>query len=337
MTKIRWGLVGPGNIAHNFADGMAQSTSGILVAVASRTKAGARAFGERHGLDAARQYSDYRDLCQDPQVDAIHIATPHPFHAEQALMAIRAGKHVSVEKPAGITAHEVRTLVETAARHRVFFMEAYMYLFHPQIARAVEILQSGAIGKVRHIHATFGFKAPYDPHSRLFSQELGGGAILDVGGYPVSAARLFAGVAQDRFANPESISGDGVIGPSGVVEIAHGVLGFADGITAQIGCAISRTMENTVHVEGDQGSLLLPTPWTPGRDGGPSNAQIHVTVGGRRFVEDLHHPEHLFAFEAEAASRAIASGRTGHSWPHMCPAASIGNNLVLEQWRAQIN
>lgn len=336
MTRIRWGLVGPGNIARNFADGMAEATSGVLIAVASRTEASGRAFADRYGLDEAKRYTDYRDLCQDPQVDAIHIATPHPFHAEQALMAIRAGKRVSVEKPAGITAAEVRMLVEAAARNRIFFMEAYMYLCHPQIARAVEILRSGEIGTLRHVRATFGFEAPFSPNSRLFSQELGGGAILDVGGYPVSAARLFAGAAQGRYAEPETISGTGLIGRSGVVEVAHGVLGFADGLTAEIGCAISQTMENVVYVEGNDGSLLLPTPWTPGRDGGPSDARIQVTTAGHRRVEDLRHPEHLFAFEAEAASRAIAEGRTGLSWPRMDPASSIGNSTVLEHWRAQI-
>ena len=336
MTMIRWGLVGPGTIARNFADGMAEAASGVLVAVASRTEASGRAFGDRYGLDEARRYTDYRDLCADPQVDAIHIATPHPFHAEQALMAIHAGKHVSVEKPAGITATEVRTVVEAAERHRVFFMEAYMYLCHPQIARTVEILRSGEIGRVRHIRATFGFEAPFDPGSRLFSQELGGGAILDVGGYPVSAARLFAGVAQGRYAEPETISATGLIGRSGVVEVTHGVLGFAGGITAQIGCAISETMENAVHIEGDRGTLLLATPWTPGRDGGPSDARIQVNVAGQRRAEDLRHAEHLFAFEAEAASRAIAEGRTALAWPRMDPASSIGNNTVLEHWRAQI-
>lgn len=336
MTRIRWGLVGPGNIARNFADGMAEAASGVLIAVASRTEASGRAFGDRYGLDEAKRYTDYRDMCRDPHVDAIHIATPHPFHAEQALMAIQAGKHVSVEKPAGITAAEVGMLVEAAERNRVFFMEAYMYLCHPQIARAVEIIRSGEIGTVRHVRATFGFEAPFSPSSRLFSRELGGGAILDVGGYPVSAARLFAGTAQGRYAEPETISGTGLIGSSGVDEIAQGVLGFADGITAEIGCAISQTMENVVHVEGDRGSLLLPTPWTPGRDGGPSDACIQVTTAGHRRVEDLRHSEHLFAFEAEAASRAIAEGRIGLTWPRMGPASSIGNNNVLEQWRAQI-
>jgi len=337
MTRIRWGLVGPGNIARNFADGMAEAASGVLIAVASRTEASGRAFGDRYGLHEAKRYTDYRDLCRDPQVDAIHIATPHPFHAEQALMAIRAGKHVSVEKPAGITAAEVRALVEAAERGGVFFMEAYMYLCHPQIARAVQIIRLGEIGTLRHVRATFGFKAPFSPGSRLFSQELGGGAILDVGGYPVSAARLFAGIAQSRYSEPETISGNGVIGQSGVVEVAHGVLGFANGMTAEIGCAITQTMENTVYVEGDRGSLLLETPWTPGRDGGPSDARIHVTTAGHRRVEDLHHSEHLFAFEAEAASRTIAEGSTGLSWPQMGPVASIGNNIVLEHWRAQIN
>ncbi|SFD51909.1 Gfo/Idh/MocA family protein [Roseivivax sediminis] len=336
MSVTRWGLIGPGAIARNFADGLAEAPSGALVAVASRSEARARAFGDRYRLDGAKRYTDYRDLCADPDVDAVHISTPHVFHAEQALMAIRAGKHVSVEKPAGVTAAEVRTIVEAAARERVFLMEAYMYLCHPQIARALEILRSGEIGKLRLVRATFGFEAPFDPESRLFSPELGGGAILDVGGYPVSAACLFAGAAERRFAQPEVVSGTGAIGRSGVVEIARGALTFADGITAEIGCAISRPMENAVYVEGDKGSLSLPDPWTPGRDGGPADVRIHVIKAEGRRIEELRQPEHLFAFEAEAASRAIAEGRSGLDWPAMAPAASIGTNSVLEQWRTEV-
>lgn len=336
MTVTRWGIIGPGNIARNFADGLAEAPSGHLVAIASRSAERRAGFGDRYDIDPAKRYDDYAALCADPEVDAVHVATPHPFHAAQALMAIRAGKHVSVEKPAGLNAAEVTTLVEAAAQEGVFFMEALMYLCHPQIARAVEIVRSGEIGAVRHIRANFGFSAPFDPASRLYARELAGGAILDVGGYPVSAARLFAGAMTGGFADPVTVKGHGLIGRSGVDEVAYGLLGFADGVTAEVACAVARNMENAITVEGEKGSLTLPDPWIPGRNAGPSDARAIVTVNGTRRAEELRHPEHLFAFEAEAASRAIAEGLSGLEWPRMTPEASIGNNATLDRWRSEV-
>ncbi|GGL61148.1 oxidoreductase [Wenxinia marina] len=336
MDIVRWGIIGPGSIAANFAKGLAESDSGTLAAIASRDAGRRASFGDRFGVPEANRFDSYEALCASDAVDAIHIATPHPFHAGPALMAIRAGKHVSVEKPAGLNAAEVTALVEAAAQQGVFFMEAFMYLSHPQIARAVEIIRAGEIGIVRHVRAVFGFLAPFNAASRLYDPQLAGGGILDVGGYPVSAARLFAGATDGRFADPVVVKGTGLIGQSGVDEVAYGTLRFANGVTAEVACAVARNMENTIRVEGDKGHIVLPTPWVPGREAGPSDTVIEVTVGGETRREDVPDPRMLFAFEAEAASRAILDGRPGLSFPAMDPAASIGNNAALDRWRAEV-
>ena len=159
MKTTGWGIIGPGAIAQNFADGLAEALSGRLVAIASRDDNRRTAFGSRNGVDPAHRHKSYADLVADPAVDAVYISTPHPFHAEHALLALRAGKPVLVEKPAGLTAAQVSALTELAAQSGLLFAEAYMYRCHPQIARLLDILQSGEIGTLRHIRTQFGFAA----------------------------------------------------------------------------------------------------------------------------------------------------------------------------------
>lgn len=334
---ICWGIIGPGAIANNFADGLAQATSGKLTAVAGRNAKRRNAFADKYGIAAAKRYPGHETLLADPEVDAIYISTPHPWHAELSIAALRAGKHVLCEKPAGLNAAEVTAVTEVAAQEGRFFMEAFMYRCHPQISRVLEIIKRGEIGSLLHIRTAFGFDAPYHPGSRLYDKALAGGAILDVGGYPVSLARLIAGAAVEApFANPVSVKGTGVLAESGVDAVAYGLLTFASGFTAEIATACGRNMDNSATILGTKGSIRIEDPWVPGRNVGPSDATIHVTVGPEVRTEVLRDPRMLFAFEAELASKAIAEGALQAPHPAPSHADSIGNNDVLDQWRAQV-
>ena len=337
MKQTRWGILGPGNIAQNFADGLAQAPSGILAAIASTSADRRASFGERNTVSAGKRYATYDAMLADPEIDAVYISTPHPWHAQWAIKSMRAGKAVLVEKPAGMNAAEVVAVTEVAQQCGTFFMEAFMYRCHPQIARLLEIIASGEIGTLRHIRTTFGFAAKADPASRLYDRNLGGGGILDVGGYPVSLARLVAGAALGlKTAEPISVKGSGIMGKTGVDEVAYGLLGFAGGFTAEISCAVTRQMENQAIIIGDKGSILLADPWVPGRNVGPSDAKIIVTVEGQAREEQINNPNQLFSFEAELASRAIAGGHVQAPYPAMTWADSIGNNTVLDQWRGEL-
>lgn len=338
---IRWGIIGPGAIAHNFADGLAQATSGRLVAIAGRD-AGRRdafgdAFGDAYAIAADKRYSAAADLLADPGIDAVYISTPHPWHAELSIAALRAGKHVLCEKPAGMNAAEVVAVTEVAAQERRFFMEAFMYRCHPQIARVLEIIAAGEIGTPVHVETRFGFNAPYREGSRLYDPALGGGGILDVGGYPVSLARLIAGAAEGKpFADPVKVRGVGVLAQTGVDAVAYGTLGFASGVTAEIAVAVARNMDNRAVIHGTAGRIVIEDPWVPGRNAGPSDATIHVTTGKDTRTEVLRDPRMLFAFEAELVSRSIAEGRLEAPHPAPSHADSIGNNRVLDAWRAEV-
>ncbi len=211
-------------------------------------------------------------------------------------------------------------MTEVAAQEGRFFMEAFMYRCHPQIARVLEIIKSGEIGALQHIKTHFGFNAPYKPGSRLYELALGGGGILDVGGYPASLARLIAGAAIGApFANPVSVKGTGVLAETGVDAVAYGLLGFASGFTAEIAVAVARNMDNRAVITGSLGSIVIDDPWVPGRNVGPSDATIHITVGKETRDEVLRDPRMLFAFEAEHVSRAIAAGAVAGTLPRAEP------------------
>lgn len=337
MTQVKWGIIGPGAIAANFAQGLAESDSGTLDAIASRSADRRAEFGDRFGVAPGRRFDSYDALMADTEIEAIYIATPHPFHAELAIRAIRAGKHVAVEKPAGLNAAEVTAMVEAAEQEGVVFMEGFMYLCHPQIARLCEILETGELGPIRHIRAVFGFAAPFNPDTRLYSHDLAGGGILDVGGYPVSVARMIAGLGTGGFADPVTVTGVGRIAPTGVDAVAYGLLQFEGGMTAEIACAVAESLGEHVEIRCEQGRVILDNPWVPGRNEGPSDSVIRVIAAdGTERTEEIRDPRMLFSFEAEAASRAIRAGRTGLDFPGMTPRGSVGNAATLDRWRAAL-
>jgi predicted dehydrogenase/aryl-alcohol dehydrogenase-like predicted oxidoreductase len=334
---IRWGIIGPGAIAHNYADGLAQTKAGELVSIASRDATRRKDFGDQYKIAEGKRYGDYAALLADKDIDAVYVSTPHPWHAELSIAALRAGKHVLCEKPAGMNAAEVVAVTEVAAQEGRFFMEAFMYRCHPQIARVLEIIASGEIGALVHICSFFGFNAPYKPGSRLYEMALGGGGILDVGGYPASLARLIAGAAVGQpFANPISVKGTGLLAQTGVDQVAHALLTFEGGFIAEIAVAVARNLDNRAVISGTKGQIVIDDPWVPGRNAGPSTTAIHVTVGKEVRSETLGDDRMLFAFEAEAVSKAIAAGQLQAAAPAPSHADSIGNNEVLDKWRAEV-
>src|SRR5437667_3295822 len=235
--KLAWGILGTGAIAKTFAKGVIGSTSGVLAAVGSRTSESAESFGKQFAIPARHRHGSYDELLADASVQAVYIATPHPLHAQWAIAAASAKKHVLVEKPIALNAAEAMAIVEAAIANDVFLMEAFMYRCHPQTHELIKLIQSGAIGQVRVIQASFSFHwpRPFNADSRLTSNALGGGGILDVGCYPVSFARLIAGVARDKpFENPIEVKAAGHLGEAGTDEWSAAVMKFRGDVIAQV-------------------------------------------------------------------------------------------------------
>jgi predicted dehydrogenase/aryl-alcohol dehydrogenase-like predicted oxidoreductase len=328
MTRLRWGILGTGAIARTFAASLQRSNTGVLFAVASRTQAAAEAFG-----DAPRRYASYEALLADPDVDVVYIALPHPFHAEWAIKAAEAGKHVLCEKPLALNYPQAQVVIEAARAHDVFLMEAFMYRCHPQTARLVELIRQGVIGDVCVIQATFSFCAEVGPEHRLLSNALGGGSILDVGCYPVSMARLIAGAALGRaFAEPLQVSGSGKLHPlTGVDEYAVGTLTFERGIIAQVAAGVRLNQRNVVHIFGSEGEILVTAPWLPARYGGTSDIIVQ-RYGQPRQIIEVHTENWLYAIEADTVAQHIPYRQA----PAMSWDDTLGNMRTLDLWRRAI-
>ena len=325
---LRWGILGTGNIAATFAKGVAASRTGEVVAVGSRSQSSADAFGDKHTI--GRRHASYDVLLADDRVQAVYVSTPHPFHAEWAIKAAEAGKHVLCEKPIGLNAAEAMAMIEAAEVHGVLLMEAFMYRCHPQTARLVELVRSGAVGEVRAIDATFSFQTDFDPDGRLFSNALGGGGILDVGCYPVSLARLIAGAAAgEPFLNPTDVSGAAHLGATGVDEWAAGTLKFATGVVAQVACGVRVNQRNGCTVYGSEGRIEVPNPFIPAREGGTEAMTVHRKGGVETVETATDRP--LFALEADAFAESVSRGSAVH--PAMSVADTLGNMRALDDWR----
>lgn len=334
--KIRWGLLATGAIARAFARAVRTSQTGELAAVGSRTPEKARQFGA--SFEIARCHGTYEALLADPEVEAVYISTPHPQHAEWVIRAAEAGKHVLVEKPIGLNQYETQAVIEAAAANKVFLMEAFMYRCHPQTARLAELLREKAIGDVNVIQATFSFHAGFNAESRLWSNSLAGGGILDVGGYTTSISRLIAGAASGLpFADPVAVNGAGHLHPqTGADAWAVATLKFQTGMVATLATGVGVNQENVVRIFGSDGNILMPDPYVAGREG---------AVKGRIVVNRRGQPSReiaidsdvtSFAHEVDVCGRAIRAGRQQAEPPAMTWADSLGNIRTLDAWRAAI-
>ncbi|WP_296039146.1 aldo/keto reductase [uncultured Agrobacterium sp.] len=334
LQPIRWGIIGPGTIAKTFAEGVAHSTTGKLVAIATRNP---DRPGLSDGFPGARIVSGYDALLSDAEIDAVYISTPHTGHAEWAIKAIRAGKHVLVEKPIALSAYDADAIFHEAKKAGVFVGEAYMYRLHPQTAKIVDLVKSGAIGEVRIIRSSFGFSmGSFRADHRLFANESAGGGILDVGGYPVSMARLIAGAASGQpFIEPTKVSGVAHLGQSGVDEWASAVLKFPNDIIAEVSCSIMANQDNVLRIIGSKGRIEVPDFWfASGHKGGVG--KIDVIKGKERQTINVAEDRYLYSFEVDAAGEAIRNTSQEFAYPGMSWADTLGNLRVMDQWRASV-
>jgi predicted dehydrogenase/aryl-alcohol dehydrogenase-like predicted oxidoreductase len=329
--KLNWGILGTGSIAHAFAKGVLASKKGALVAVGSRTQASADTFADQYGIST--RHANYEALLADPQVQAVYVCTPHPMHAEWAIRAAEAGKHVLCEKPIAVNYPEAMAMVEAARENDVFLMEAFMYRCHPQTTKLVELIREKAIGDVKVIQAAFGFHAGFSPESRLYKNDLAGGGIMDVGCYPVSISRLIAGAALGRdFADPVEVQGFAHLGKTGVDEYAIGLLKFEEGILGQVAAGVGLSQENTVRIYGTQGSIFLPTPWAAGRGGG-AVSKIIISGSQNRTVT-VRCSRSSFSLEADVVAANLKQRQAPS--PAMSWADTLGNMRTLDRWRQAV-
>jgi predicted dehydrogenase len=316
--KIRWGILGTGGIAKRFAQGLAVLPDAELVAVGSRSQAAADAFGD--AFDVPHRHASYAALSEDPDVDVVYVATPHSLHRDNSLLCLQAGKAVLCEKPFAINTVEADEVIALARKNGRFLMEAMWTRFLPVVERARRLLAEGAIGEVRMISVDFGFRAPLDPHSRLFDLRLGGGALLDVGVYCVSLASMV-------FGTPARIASMAHLGQTGVDEQAAVILGYDGGQLAVLTAAIRTNTPQEALLLGTEGQIRIHSPWW-------RPTTLTLSIQGQE-DEVMHFPFEGNGYNYEAAE-VMRCLRAGRSESHVLPLdETMAIMRTMDQIRAQ--
>lgn len=333
--SIRWGVIGTGRIASIVVSDLALLPDAVLQAVSSRTQAGAEAFAAAYGFHGA--YGDeapvgpppqgtgagtpgYRRLLEDPDVDIVYVATPHASHYSVAKEALKAGKHVLCEKPFTLNVREAQILVRAARERGLFLMEAVWSRFLPSVQRAAEIVASGELGEVRWMQADLGFPAPYDPDSRLWKREEGGGALMDVGVYLLTWALVVLG-------RPHSLTATSRLNTDGVDAETALTLGYSSGEQAQLMASLTTVSTQTVTVAGTRGVLRCGAPLFNPR-------QLTVTLAsGEGRVEDFSPAGRGYTYQLREVIRCLQRGQTESAT--LTLADSLMTMALLDQARKQ--
>jgi len=315
---VRWGIIGPGAIARKFAEGLRVIPDAKLTACASREKERAEAFGKEFG--AARRYGSYAEMVRDDEVDAVYVATPHPFHREHTLLCLDAGKAVLCEKPFAMNVHEAEAMIARAREKKVFLMEAMWTRFLPHIREAKRLADAGRIGDPRLWRADFCFRAGWDPESRLLNPALGGGGLLDVGVYTLHHAFLFLGPALEVRASAD-------IGKTGVDEAMAFSTRHDGGRLASMTCAVRLNLPHAAALYGTDGHIAVNELWWQ-----PSG--LKVTAGGK--TEEVV-PEAVgngYNYEAVEVARCLREGLLES--PHLPWSETMAVMRAMDDVRKQI-
>lgn len=316
---IRWGILATGGIAHAFTKDLVQHGHAVQ-AVGSRSQQSADAFAAEFGIPTA--HSSYEGLVADDDVDIVYISTPHPFHAENAELALNAGKHVLIEKPITLNADEARRIVELAAEKNLLLLEAMWTRFLPHVVRIREIIEAGTLGQVRSFMADHTQKITDDPTHRLNALELGGGALLDLGIYPVSfAAHLFG--------TPQSVQASATFRETGADAQVATLFRYADGQLATTLSASNTKGPNVASILGTEGRIDIDAVWYS-----PTSFRVLNSAGEVTESFESQITGRGMQFQAEEAERLIAAGSTASEI--LSPAESVSIMETLDEVRRQI-
>lgn len=332
MKRLRWAILGTGNIAGQFAAGLAASERGSLAAVGSRRRESAEAFSK--AVNVPCLLGDYAAALSAPEVDAVYISLPNNLHCEWTIRALRAGKHVLCEKPVAANAAQAADMFDAARSAGRLLVEAFMYRSHPQTRAVMETLRGGIVGDLRLIRTSFCFRTSKVQGNIRFDPVLAGGALMDIGCYCVSFSRLVAG------AQPIAVHCASRLHSSNVDEMATGTMTFPNGVLATFNCGMTLQADNSAYICGTEGYIEIPVPWKPPVEGSRFSVvrQTPPLMDGNarpappsRQTIEVPGGKNLYAYEIDEFAAAV----TGETAPAVSEADTVGNMHVLDELRRQ--
>jgi predicted dehydrogenase len=320
MKAYNWGILGTGNIARKFARALMLLDNAHLYAVGSRDDAKAEGFAAEFGF--RKHFASYEEMVADPGVEIVYISSPHSHHLEHTLLALRNGKHVLCEKPMSITGPEVKVMAEEARRQGLFLMEALWPPFQPSYLKADEIMKSGRMGNLLHMRGKFAFISPYDPELRTYKMDLGGGALLDIGIYPIMDILRYMG-------EPESVVAASILSPTGADESTSVIFKFSDGRMAEAYCSFSNMSGVSTELNCEKGNLVL----SRGRD---RNQHLLIEFPGDTDDRIFTPPAQGYQYEAMEVMSCLDRGMTESAVVPLSFSLTLARTLDTVRMKAGI-
>ena len=332
--RLRWGILGTGNIARQFADGVIKSARrSEVVAVGSRQPGPAEEFAKGRGI--RRTFGTYEELLASPDVDAVYISVPNSLHHKWTIAALRAGKHVLCEKPFALTRTEAEDMFAQARKANRVLVEAFMYRSHPQTHAVIDAVRGGEIGELKLIRTSFCYRTSRVEGNVRFDRALAGGGLMDVGCYCINFSRMIAGE------EPSQVHASAHMHESGVDDLLAATMKFPSGVVASFTCGMCVQADNTAYVCGTEGFIEVPVPWKP-----PVTNAVHtlarstppkmdLAAGAQpkpRETRTIDAGKELYALEADDFAAAVLDGKP----PALSEADTLGNMAVLDEVRRQI-
>ena len=343
MKKINWGIIGGGQIAKLFAESINKSFQGKFVSIASKNLENRNYFLKRFGSDL-KIVDSYEDLLNDNSIDVIYIALINSMHKEYIIKSALKNKNVLVEKPACLSAQDFNECKKYLSKSSIFFMEAMMYLHHPQFERILNFIYNNEIGEVLEIESFFGnrinknlfgidLKNIKNEHRRLFMHDIGGGAINDVGCYPVSLSMIIAGANKKiKFTTIKELSAFGSVHSTGIDQSSYAKILFSNGIKSKIAVAINKKFKKPTIIKGSRGAIIIQNPWSPANNyqlilkrNGHTKVYNYQTKNINSYCHEINHVNQLIIDKKKQADQ------TGMNWD------MTENCLrILDQWKSKV-
>ncbi|MGZ2369255.1 Gfo/Idh/MocA family protein [Ancylomarina sp. YFZ004] len=318
-SKTRWGIMGLGKIANKFASDLQLSTDAELYAVASRNLEKAKAFGENY--QSQKYYHSYEEMAMDDNIDVIYIATPHSFHFENTMLCLKNNKSVLCEKPMGLDSQQVKTMINEARLRNLFLMEGLWTRFIPATEKLIELLQKKSIGDLQYLQADFGFKAEFDPESRVFNKSLGGGSLMDIGIYPIYLSLLTLGF-------PTHMNAVARMAQTGVDSYCSMLFGYENGTKAILESSVEADTPTTAHIYGNKGYIKLHSRFH-------HSEKISLYHDDELTEEfDLKYHGHGYIYEIEEVNRCLRNKLIES--PKLPHALSLDLITIIDQVKAKI-
>ena len=341
MDNINWGILGLGDIAHTFSKGFEDTSNAKLLAVASKDLEKLNKFKDKFNVENKFLFNDYEDLIKCKEVDIIYIALPNFLHHHWALKSIRNKKHTLVEKPVTLNLKEIENIKKNLNGEKIFFGEAFMYRYHPQIETILDIIKNNDIGNLLNMKSQFGTnflskkkfwfldkKKKIDPNSRLFSKKLGGGCILDLGCYPSSFSLLISSLASNKDNLEIKLSNIfREMGETNVDVDCYAKIIFGDNFFSEIYASFKKDLGRKTEIYGEKGSILINDSWFG------SKSIIKKDYKGEQIININNIKKSIYSYQIENISEVILNNLYEPKFPGISLNESIMNMKIIEHWQ----